>query len=105
MSSYTNNAYEVSVEEVEVAKQQIRDAISELPEAGRCEAVVASLRDIVGILATDWNTEGGSVSIGTINSYVEELQNILSKIEACLETVKLINADSLITRTGIQIIL
>lgn len=91
---------EVSDEQVEALKNKIKSAITELPEAGRCEAVVASLRDIVGILAVEWNTEGGTISTSTINSYVEDLQNILSKVEQCLATVKSIDVDSLIQKTG-----
>lgn len=78
---------EVGAEEIYAVIEKITTAQQELPEAGKFNACIASLKEILGLLKEVWNTDGGQHSISKLEECINDLEG-LSGIESCISSVK-----------------
>lgn len=93
---------EISVEEVNAAIQKITTAQQELPESGKFNACVASLKEILGLLKEVWDTDGGQHSTSKLEECINALEG-LSGIESYITAVKSIKPQA--EQTGPYVIL
>ncbi len=93
---------EISVEEVNAAIQKITTAQQELPESGKFNACVASLKEILGLLKEVWDTDGGQHSTSKLEECINDLEG-LSGIESYITAVKSIKPQA--EQTGPYVIL
>lgn len=93
---------EISVEEVNAAIQKITAAQQELPESGKFNACVSSLKEILGILKEVWDTDEGQHSTSKLEECINDLEG-LSEIESYITAVKSIKPQA--EQTGPYVIL
>lgn len=84
---------EISVEEVNAAIQKITTAQQELPESGKFNACVSSLKEILGILKEVWDTDGGQHSTEKLEECINDLEG-LSGVESFVSVAKSIKPEA-----------
>lgn len=80
---------EVDRPEIDAAIDKITSAQQDLPEEGKFNSCVASLKETLGLLREVWNTDGGEHNIKKLEECINDLEG-LSGIESCISSVKTI---------------
>lgn len=84
---------EVDQTEIDAAIGKITSAQQELPEDGKFNACISSLKEILGLLKEVWNTDGGQHSTEKLEECINDLEG-LSEIESFVSFAKSIKPEA-----------
>ncbi|MDD5826993.1 MAG: hypothetical protein PUD25_04420 [Bacilli bacterium] len=84
---------EVDQTEIDAAIGKITAAQQELPEAGKFNACISSLKEILGLLKEVWDTDGGQHSTEKLEECINDLEG-LSGIESFVSVAKSIKPEA-----------
>lgn len=84
---------EIDQTEIDAAIGKITAAQQELPEDGKFNACISSLKEILGLLKEVWDTDGGQHSIEKLEECINDLEG-LSGVESFVSVAKSIKPEA-----------